>query len=79
MPRENVVGTFDSQLLVHSYQVRGDRRVLIVGKIASGEAAKTSAGFIGSRVEETEARTKRKYRNPLRSLRKVRENCVIFE
>src|SRR5262249_48505812 len=31
------------------------------------------------RVEETEARINRKYQNSLRSLQKVRENCVTFE
>jgi hypothetical protein len=30
-------------------------------------------------VEETEARTNRRYRNSLRPLQKVRENCVMFE
>jgi len=30
------------------------------------------SGFVGSRVEETEARISRKYRNSLGSLRKVR-------
>ena len=37
------------------------------------------SGFIGSRAEEAEARINRKYRNSLRPLEKVRENCVIFE
>ena len=41
-------------------------------------AGKTLASS-GSRVEETEARIDGKYRNSLRSLQKVRENCVILE
>jgi hypothetical protein len=54
--------------------IKGPARLTALAKPCS--LLGRNSGFIGSRVEKTEARINRKYRNSLRSLR---ENCVILE
>jgi hypothetical protein len=57
--------------------IKGSARLTALAKACS--LLGQDSGFIGSRVEETEARINRKYRNSLGSPQKLRENCVIFE
>ena len=76
-PQETAKRGVLSQGCLGELVIKGPARLTALAKPCS--LLGRDSGFIGSRVEETEARINRKYRNSLRSLQKARENCVIFE